>query len=416
MDLVLVTDATGSMCKCIAEAAKALQDVAAVLSQLMTTLQVGVVAYRDHLDKETIDAMPLTGDIGAVRKKLQSIKAYGGGDHPEAMALGLKEANGLFANGSGAMKVLVLVADAPPHGFGAAHDSYPQGDPSGCDPLREMCALKEAGVMIYTVGANIQDDVITKDLFIHMAETTGGKAVALNDTCGDQLGLLISGAGKEVIGLTELSQAANPDAVQQIVDQRIRDEQKALEEEIDSLALDDEDAYNEAREAACLRSRTQLEKGIHDDVASMFRSLSDAAPQPQMQVPDSMVLRSATASRMKEFMSAADARRFYGTIIPSAGETDCSIYRSACFPRSVAWDELRPAADCESVDAYHDATGECYRSLGAPLDTDAFTPSSSTACKLCTELAPISEPQVSLLARMVTKRLSLPARLDDPRS
>ena len=80
--------------------------------------------------------------------------ATGGGDHPEAIAEGLLVANKLSWR-SDATKMLVLCADAPPHGVGASGDSYPHGSPLGNDPLLIARHLVRKEVIMYTVCVSL---------------------------------------------------------------------------------------------------------------------------------------------------------------------------------------------------------------------------------------------------------------------
>jgi len=65
--------------------------------------------------------------------------------------------------------MLVLITDAPPHGFGYPEDSYPLGDPSGLHPFGLVETLARDGVNLYTIGvephsANSGADRILFDL------------------------------------------------------------------------------------------------------------------------------------------------------------------------------------------------------------------------------------------------------------
>lgn len=51
-----------------------------------------------------------------------------------------------------ATKVVVLIADAPPHGLCEVGDGFPNGCPDGRDPLAIARQMGENGICVYTVG------------------------------------------------------------------------------------------------------------------------------------------------------------------------------------------------------------------------------------------------------------------------
>lgn len=65
-----------------------------------------------------------------MKSYLQGLQAYGGGDGPEAQTAALDQA--LRADWrNDAVKIVVLITDAPPHGIGESGDGFPNGDPNG---------------------------------------------------------------------------------------------------------------------------------------------------------------------------------------------------------------------------------------------------------------------------------------------
>ena len=71
-----------------------------------------------------------TDDDRVVREHLSQLRAMGGGDGPEAQAAAMGKALSMPWR-EDAMKVVVLITDAPPHGIGEAGDHFPQGAPDG---------------------------------------------------------------------------------------------------------------------------------------------------------------------------------------------------------------------------------------------------------------------------------------------
>lgn len=84
-------------------------------------MQVGVVNYRDHppQDRTYITQIHhLTRDIAETRKFLIGTEASGGGDRPEALCCGLHDCLSKLNWRNDAVKVVILITDAPPHGLG----------------------------------------------------------------------------------------------------------------------------------------------------------------------------------------------------------------------------------------------------------------------------------------------------------
>ena len=63
-----------------------------------------------------------------MRKNLRTLVATGGGDGPEAQTAALSEALNMDWMDS-AVKVVILITDAPPHGIGESRDGFPEGSP-----------------------------------------------------------------------------------------------------------------------------------------------------------------------------------------------------------------------------------------------------------------------------------------------
>jgi Mg-chelatase subunit ChlD len=105
---------------------------------------------------------------GFLREALNPLQAGGGGDYPEALNEALHETvHRLSWRGDGATRMVVLLADAPPHlDYGAPH--YDD----------DMLAALGKGIKIFSVGASGLD---RQGEFIQrqMAQYTGGRFVFL---------------------------------------------------------------------------------------------------------------------------------------------------------------------------------------------------------------------------------------------
>lgn len=116
LDLLLTLDATGSM----ADEMRYLQaELTAILDRVRSAqpdldIRAGFIVYRDRGDDYVIRDVAFSDDLDAFKAKLGDQAAQGGGDMPEAMHEAL--ARGLeFEWRDDAVKINMLVADAPPH-------------------------------------------------------------------------------------------------------------------------------------------------------------------------------------------------------------------------------------------------------------------------------------------------------------
>lgn len=80
-----------------------------------------MVWYKDHCDPKVFDSINFSSHDRAV-SFINSLKADGGGDGPEAMLDGLNEGAGKSWR-SDTKKFLFLLADSPPHGVPKFHNS-----------------------------------------------------------------------------------------------------------------------------------------------------------------------------------------------------------------------------------------------------------------------------------------------------
>jgi hypothetical protein len=85
-----------------------------------------------------------TNTSTAVYHTVSQQSASGGGDGPEAVCCGLHKALH-FQWRPNAAKVVILIADAPPHGLGESGDGFPNGCPDGVDPMQAARSMLEAG-------------------------------------------------------------------------------------------------------------------------------------------------------------------------------------------------------------------------------------------------------------------------------
>lgn len=119
IDVVFVLDTTGSMGGLLEGAKQTIWSIANRLAsgQPQPDIRVGVVAYRDLGDEYVSKSFPLTRDLDTVHGHLTALTAGGGGDTPEHVNQGLRDAiHGMpWEQGDNVLRLIFLVGDAPGH-------------------------------------------------------------------------------------------------------------------------------------------------------------------------------------------------------------------------------------------------------------------------------------------------------------
>jgi len=169
LDLVFLVDATGSMGDEIAKLKTSMRAMSQQISQLpgQPDICYGLVAYRDRGDAFLTRTHDFTDDLGAFQNVLARVQAGGGGDTPEALNEALHETVHGLSWRTDAARMVVLVADAPPHlDYGG-----PQYDV-------DMQAALAKGIKLFAVGASGLDPV-GEYIYRQMAQYTAGRFVFL---------------------------------------------------------------------------------------------------------------------------------------------------------------------------------------------------------------------------------------------
>ena len=185
LDLVFMVDATGSMSDEIDKLRSSLQDIVRQIGQLPSRPQVclGLVTYRDTSDEYLLRSWNLTDNVQAFQQVLDKVRADGGGDYPEAMNPAFAHAvQKLSWRGQGTTRLLLTLADAPPH-VDDATPHYP-------DTLH---AAAGKGIKVLSVAASGQDrqgEAVQRQ----MAQYTGGRFIFLTYQDADNPA---SGAGTQ---------------------------------------------------------------------------------------------------------------------------------------------------------------------------------------------------------------------------
>src|SRR5689334_1509902 len=122
MEMVFVLDTTGSMGGLLTGAKQRIWGIVNDVMQTskLSSVKVGLVAYRDRGDRYITQVLPLTDDLDKVYATLTEYQAEGGGDEPEdvrrALAEGVAKA-GWSQPSANHAQILFLVGDAPPHDY-----------------------------------------------------------------------------------------------------------------------------------------------------------------------------------------------------------------------------------------------------------------------------------------------------------
>lgn len=173
LDLVLVVDTTCSMGDEIAFLQRELIGITRAAARKAPGLSIryGLVAYRDQGDDYVVRSYGVTESSATMAGWLHGLSAGGGGDYPEAAAAALKAGVGFDWRAGKGERLVLHVADAPPH------------DGDAGDYLRAAKAAAGKGAQIFTLGAS---GVAAQSEFLirQAAVATGGRYLFLTDDSG----------------------------------------------------------------------------------------------------------------------------------------------------------------------------------------------------------------------------------------
>jgi hypothetical protein len=208
LDIAFCCDCTGSMGSYI----KSAQDNIRAISQSIhdkaanVTVRYALVKYRDHPPQDSTfitEVFPFTKKIDVMKANIDTMVASGGGDGPEAVAAALHEIDQLDWRAN-AVKICVLIADAPPHGLGENGDGFPDGSPDGADPIQTCKSLASKGVTVYAVGVEpilSTSYQFARDFMMMVAKVTDGKFLPLGKA--DILAQVIVSGALEGVNMAE---------------------------------------------------------------------------------------------------------------------------------------------------------------------------------------------------------------------
>ncbi|WOO78082.1 Alpha-protein kinase vwkA [Vanrija pseudolonga] len=212
IDLVFVLDCTGSMQRYI----NSVRDHIFAICDLIRgeeglngadDLRVAIVNYRDHKPQDNTYVYkfhPFTSNIVDVQGYLRGLTAAGGGDGPEAVTAAMAACLTELEWRREAARMVVLIADAPPHGIGESGDQIKQGDPDGHDPLVIARTMAQHGITFFMVAC---EDTLSNysravDFFTAICNMTSGVMMPL--TTADLLAMTIVGSVLENMDMERL--------------------------------------------------------------------------------------------------------------------------------------------------------------------------------------------------------------------
>lgn len=176
IDVAFCLDTTGSMSGLIEGAKQKIWGIVNTISaaQPKPELRIALVAYRDLNDEYVTRKYEFTSDLETMYSNLRGFSAGGGGDTPEHVNRALNDAiNGLqWSQDRGALKIVYLVGDAPPH----------MDYQDGYDYHRITRDASRRGIIVNTVQCGSIGG--TREVWQEIAKLAEGKYTAIDQTGG----------------------------------------------------------------------------------------------------------------------------------------------------------------------------------------------------------------------------------------
>ena len=207
LDLVFAMDCTASMSSYIESGKNSIQNIVNVVAaHEKTDVRFGYVAYRDHPPQDSSFITKCHNFMKTpeqMKCAIGSFGAEGGGDGPEAVTAALHESL-QYPWRENSVKIVVLIADAPPHGLGCSGDGFPDGDPNGLDPIEIANKMASKGIILYVVACepSLSGYKNAHDVMEGLAQITEGRYLPL--TAAHLLPEVIVAGAKEEIALQKL--------------------------------------------------------------------------------------------------------------------------------------------------------------------------------------------------------------------
>ncbi len=202
LDVLFLLDSTGSMSDEIAQLQNNILSISSQIAEMSgnnVDVHYGLVTYRDRGDAYVTLTYDFVPDVGVFQTTLGLVQAGGGGDNPESLNAALHEAvQSVSWRGDDAVKLIFLVADAPPH----------LDYPDDYDYAQEMVIAAQRGIKVHPIASSgLSPD--GEYIFRQLAEYTMGHFLFLTYQQG------ASGTPGEVRPDLHVGQPAEPQNQQQ---------------------------------------------------------------------------------------------------------------------------------------------------------------------------------------------------------
>jgi hypothetical protein len=175
LDVLFLVDATGSMSDEIERLKANMISIAEQLDALPTQPDVrfGMTVYRDRGEAFVTRTFDFTGDVVEFTDAINEVVADAGGDTPESLNAGLREAITVPSwRDDDTVKLVFLVADAPPH---LAGEPGYEGEP---DYAVDVVQAAARGIKIFPIASSGLDDQ-GEYIFRQLAQITMARFVFL---------------------------------------------------------------------------------------------------------------------------------------------------------------------------------------------------------------------------------------------
>jgi len=219
LDVVFLLDATGSMGDEIGQLQENILSITRQIDDMgEVDVRYGLVHYRDREDDYVSQVHDFTPDVDEFQADLNSVRADGGGDTPESLNEGLHDAlQSVEWRGADTIKLVFLVADAPPH----------LDYPDDYDYADEMLYAGEKGIKIHPIASSGLDP-IGEYIFRQIGQTTMGRFIFLTYAGGEP-----GTVGEERPDLEASEQDYTVDFLDGLVVQLVEDEINAFKGDIE---------------------------------------------------------------------------------------------------------------------------------------------------------------------------------------
>ncbi|MDQ1565941.1 MAG: hypothetical protein QOF96_821 [Actinomycetota bacterium] len=167
LDVLFLIDTTGSMGDEIGRLKDSVRSVAERIATLPANadLRLGMTLYRDRGDLFVTRTFDFTSSVDVFKTALAEVQAAGGGDTPEDLDAGLHQAvTAPSWRGDDTVKLVFLVADAPPH----------LDYQDGADYAADVRAAARRGIKVMPIASSGLDDQ-GEYIFRQLAQITMGR-------------------------------------------------------------------------------------------------------------------------------------------------------------------------------------------------------------------------------------------------